>query len=183
MAGSLARGGPLDESLLLPGRFAMTAWKRSWLASRFINSPATRNTGCHVPHRSALTLSRCYGWLGWNPTPTLSRDFNEFVALLNAHGVEYLEMSGHGMALHGRPRQTPHRRSRHLDLPQASSCQPLDGRAARVRVRRRGALAAGFRTSPQCDPTRLSAISHQSADRNRRRGFRCRLVESRNNDS
>lgn len=36
----------------------------------------------------------------------LSRDFKEFVALLNAHGVEYLIVGGYAMALHGRPRNT-----------------------------------------------------------------------------
>ena len=36
----------------------------------------------------------------------LSRDFKEFVALLNAHGVEYLVVGGYAMALHGRPRHT-----------------------------------------------------------------------------
>ena len=36
----------------------------------------------------------------------LSRDFKEFVALLNARGVEYLVVGGYAMALHGRPRYT-----------------------------------------------------------------------------
>ena len=36
----------------------------------------------------------------------LSKDFKEFVALLNAHGVEYLIVGGYAMALHGRPRNT-----------------------------------------------------------------------------
>lgn len=36
----------------------------------------------------------------------LSKDFKEFVALLNAHGVEYLVVGGYAMALHGRPRHT-----------------------------------------------------------------------------
>lgn len=36
----------------------------------------------------------------------LSRDFKGFVALLNAHGVEYLVVDGYAMALHGRPRHT-----------------------------------------------------------------------------
>lgn len=36
----------------------------------------------------------------------LSKDFKEFVALLNAHGVEYLVVGGYAMALHGRPRNT-----------------------------------------------------------------------------
>ena len=36
----------------------------------------------------------------------LSRDFKEFVALLNDHGVEYLVVGGYAMALHGRPRHT-----------------------------------------------------------------------------
>lgn len=36
----------------------------------------------------------------------LSRDFKEFVALLNAHGVKYLVVGGYAMAVHGRPRQT-----------------------------------------------------------------------------
>lgn len=36
----------------------------------------------------------------------LSKDFKEFVGLLNAHGVEYLVVGGYAMALHGRPRHT-----------------------------------------------------------------------------
>lgn len=36
----------------------------------------------------------------------LSKDFKEFVALLNAHGAEYLVVGGYAMAVHGRPRQT-----------------------------------------------------------------------------
>lgn len=36
----------------------------------------------------------------------LSRDFKEFVELLNANGVEYLVVGGYAMALHGRPRHT-----------------------------------------------------------------------------
>jgi hypothetical protein len=32
----------------------------------------------------------------------LSKHFKEFVALLNAHGVEYLVVGGYAMALHGR---------------------------------------------------------------------------------
>jgi len=36
----------------------------------------------------------------------LSRDFKEFVELLNACGAEYLVVGGYAMAAHGRPRQT-----------------------------------------------------------------------------
>jgi hypothetical protein len=36
----------------------------------------------------------------------LSKDFKEFVALLNAHGAKYLVVGGYAMAVHGRPRQT-----------------------------------------------------------------------------
>jgi len=36
----------------------------------------------------------------------LSKDFKEFVVLLNAHGAEYLVVGGYAMAAHGRPRQT-----------------------------------------------------------------------------
>lgn len=36
----------------------------------------------------------------------LSKDFEEFATLLNAHGVEYLVVGGYAMAVHGRPRQT-----------------------------------------------------------------------------
>jgi len=36
----------------------------------------------------------------------LSKDFREFVALLNAHGAEYLVVGGYAMAVHGRLRQT-----------------------------------------------------------------------------
>lgn len=43
---------------------------------------------------------------GWNPIPMLPKDFKEFVALLNAHAVEYLIVGGYAMALHGRPRNT-----------------------------------------------------------------------------
>lgn len=36
----------------------------------------------------------------------LSKDFKEFVTLLNSHGVEYLVVGGYAMAFHGRPRHT-----------------------------------------------------------------------------
>ncbi len=36
----------------------------------------------------------------------LSKDFKEFVTLLNENGVEYLVVGGYAMALHGRPRHT-----------------------------------------------------------------------------
>ena len=36
----------------------------------------------------------------------LSRDFKEFVALLNSHGVEYLVVGGYAVVMHGRPRYT-----------------------------------------------------------------------------
>ena len=41
---------------------------------------------------------------GSKATPMLSRDFKEFVASLNANGVEYLVVGGYAMAMHGRPR-------------------------------------------------------------------------------
>lgn len=43
---------------------------------------------------------------GWKPIPMLSKDFKEFVTLLNAHAVEYLIVGGYAVALHGRPRNT-----------------------------------------------------------------------------
>jgi hypothetical protein len=36
----------------------------------------------------------------------LNRDFKEFVALFNAHAVEYLVVGGYALAAHGRPRYT-----------------------------------------------------------------------------
>ncbi|MDP2794352.1 MAG: hypothetical protein Q8O25_09790 [Sulfurisoma sp.] len=36
----------------------------------------------------------------------LPKDFKEFVALPNAHGVRYLVVGGYAMAVHGRPWQT-----------------------------------------------------------------------------
>ena len=36
----------------------------------------------------------------------LSRDFNEFIGLLNAHAVEYLVVGGYAIAVHGHPRYT-----------------------------------------------------------------------------
>ncbi|MCG3189702.1 MAG: hypothetical protein LKCHEGNO_02199 [Burkholderiaceae bacterium] len=36
----------------------------------------------------------------------LNRDFKEFVALLNARGVEYLVVGGYALAAHGHPRYT-----------------------------------------------------------------------------
>jgi len=53
-----------------------------------------------------LPRSSCCVRNGWHLNPMLSRDFKEFVALLNAHGVEYLVVGGYAMALHGRPRNT-----------------------------------------------------------------------------
>ena len=43
---------------------------------------------------------------GSKAIPMLSRDFKEFVASLNANGVEYLVVGGYAMAMHGRPRHT-----------------------------------------------------------------------------
>ncbi len=36
----------------------------------------------------------------------LHRDFKEFIALLNQHGVEYLLIGGYALAIHGHPRYT-----------------------------------------------------------------------------
>lgn len=36
----------------------------------------------------------------------LARDFEEFIGLLNKHGVEYLVVGGYALAFHGRPRHT-----------------------------------------------------------------------------
>lgn len=36
----------------------------------------------------------------------LNKDFKEFAALLNAHGVEYLVVGGYALAAHGHPRYT-----------------------------------------------------------------------------
>lgn len=46
----------------------------------------------------------CCAKNGLRAAPMLSKDFKEFVALLNAHEVEYLLVGGYAMALHGRPR-------------------------------------------------------------------------------
>ena len=35
-----------------------------------------------------------------------SRDFEEFIAALNAHGVRYLIVGAHAVAFHARPRAT-----------------------------------------------------------------------------
>lgn len=37
---------------------------------------------------------------------SLTRDFSEFLQLLNDHGVEYLVIGGHAVAFHGYPRAT-----------------------------------------------------------------------------
>lgn len=37
---------------------------------------------------------------------SLTRDFREFLQLLNDHGVEYLVIGGHAVAFHGYPRAT-----------------------------------------------------------------------------
>ncbi|MDP2825355.1 MAG: hypothetical protein Q8O52_22075 [Sulfuritalea sp.] len=66
--------------------------------------PRDTDTGCRVLPRSGWTLSRSCVWLGWNPTPMLSRDFKEFVALPGSTTIEYLMLGGYAMALHGRPR-------------------------------------------------------------------------------
>lgn len=39
---------------------------------------------------------------------SLTRDFSEFLQLLNDHGVEYLVIGGHAVAFHGYPRATAH---------------------------------------------------------------------------
>jgi hypothetical protein len=42
----------------------------------------------------------------WPPFPMLSRDFKEFVELLNSNSVEYLIVGGYALAVHGQPRYT-----------------------------------------------------------------------------
>ncbi len=37
---------------------------------------------------------------------TLAKDFEDFVALLNKHGVEYMVVGGYALAFHGKPRHT-----------------------------------------------------------------------------
>ena len=37
---------------------------------------------------------------------TLAKDFEEFVALLNKHAVEYMVVGGYALAFHGKPRHT-----------------------------------------------------------------------------
>ena len=37
---------------------------------------------------------------------TLARDFEDFVKLLNLHGVEYMVVGGYALAFHGKPRHT-----------------------------------------------------------------------------
>ena len=37
---------------------------------------------------------------------TLDRDFEDFVALLNKHAVEYMIVGGYALAFHGKPRHT-----------------------------------------------------------------------------
>jgi hypothetical protein len=39
-------------------------------------------------------------------SPSLTRDFREFLQSLNDHGVEYLVIGGHAVAYHGYPRAT-----------------------------------------------------------------------------
>jgi hypothetical protein len=39
-------------------------------------------------------------------SPVLSRDFCEFVALLDKHDVRYLVVGGYAVAFHGHPRYT-----------------------------------------------------------------------------
>jgi hypothetical protein len=36
----------------------------------------------------------------------LSKDFQEFIELLNKHGVEYMVVGGYALAFHGKPRHT-----------------------------------------------------------------------------
>ena len=36
----------------------------------------------------------------------LAKDFEDFVRLLNRHGVEYMVVGGYAMAFHGKPRYT-----------------------------------------------------------------------------
>jgi hypothetical protein len=42
----------------------------------------------------------------WRLAPMLSKDFKEFVELLNANAVEYLIVGGYALAVHGQPRYT-----------------------------------------------------------------------------
>jgi hypothetical protein len=46
------------------------------------------------------------GNYGLPPIRMLSKDFREFIGLLNSHEVEYLVVGGYAVAMHGRPRHT-----------------------------------------------------------------------------
>ena len=51
-----------------------------------------------------------------------SRDYEEFVAALNAHGVRYLIVGAHAVAYHAQPRATKDERS---VLPRLHRCTNL----------------------------------------------------------
>ena len=84
----------------------ITRWKKSFSVTHSRCRHGIPNIGS--PAR------RANAWMPWNNYASnglplirmLSKDFKEFVELLNSHGVEYLVVGGYAVAMHGRPRHT-----------------------------------------------------------------------------
>ncbi|MGD0950693.1 MAG: nucleotidyltransferase [Candidatus Binatia bacterium] len=75
-----------------------------------------------------------------------SRDYEEFIAALNAHGVRYLVVGAHAVAFHARPRATK-------DLDILIDPTPVNGRRALAALRDfLGGVDLGYSVEEVTDP-------------------------------
>jgi len=74
------------------------------------------------------------------------RDYEEFIAALNAHGVRYLIIGAHAVALHARPRATK-------DLDILIDATPANGRKVLAALREFfGGVDLGYSVAEVTDP-------------------------------
>jgi hypothetical protein len=81
-------------------------WKKSPPAPLFALRRPTWRIGARALSKSGSPRSKACGAMRWRLAPMLSKDFKEFVELLNANAVEYLIVGGYALAVHGQPRYT-----------------------------------------------------------------------------
>ena len=92
----------------------------------------------------------------------LSKDWREFLELLNSRGVDYVIVGAQSLAFHGRPRHTGD-----LDIlvrPTPDNARQLLDAAKSVRVRTADFEESDFLRTGANDSTRTSAESNRSAD-------------------
>ena len=82
-----------------------------------------------------------------------SRDYEEFIAALNAHGVRYLVVGAHAVAFHARPRATK-------DLDILIDPTPVNARRALAALRDFfGGVDLGYSVEEVTDPRRIDLMS------------------------